>query len=95
MLQPSGAKSHPLKIWVNGLISQRAGNGVSCNGLKITAQITLHTLKKLQCGIRARGPCRTLVVVDNTMLAVMAAPGPTVEVHTHLDNYTQTDVCPS
>ena len=29
--------------------------------------------------------CRTLVVVNITTLAVMAAPGPTVEVHTHLD----------
>ena len=99
MLQPSGAKSHPLKIWVKWFISQRAGNGVSCNGLKITPQITLHTLKKLQCGIRAHGPCRTLVIVDNTMLAAMLAAamaaGPTVEVHTHLDNYTQTDVWPS
>ena len=37
MLQPSGDKAHPLKIWV--LISQRAGNGVSCNGLRITPQV--------------------------------------------------------
>ena len=48
---------------------------------------------------RAHGPCRTLVTIDNTMLAAMLAAamaaGTTVEVHTHLDNYTQTDVWPS
>ena len=35
--------------------------------------------------------CRTLVVVNITTLAVMAAPGPTVEVHKHLD-YHYSDV---
>ena len=86
MLQPSGDNSYPLK---SGFLTFIRELVMGYPVIEDNAPWTLHTPKILKCGTSVPVVhCRTLVVVNITTLAVMAAPGPTVEVHKHLDYHS-------